>query len=403
MPSFKRVTDKEIANAKAGVHTIIPNLLLRVSQTGAKSWVFRYFKAGKAAQIGLGSYPSRRTLKEACDVADQMREDVANGREPLERIRPTPAKTFQHFALAYISEFESGWKNPKHRQQWRNTLDTYVYPHIGGKSVGDITANDVHELLLPLWAVKTETATRIRMRIEAVLDYAFTKEGIDRRNPARWKGHLKTLLPNPRKAAKANGKLKSHAAPPWRDVPAIMAKLRAKPDVTSALLLRFSILTAARSMEARGARWDEISGKVWTVPAYRTKNGELHRVPLTPEAMEILAVQAERKAEGTTLIFPNPKGSILSDVGINKVLHAACSGMTAHGIARSSFRDWVAEATEFTDKVAEAALNHTNPNETEASYLRTKFFDRRVELMKAWGEFCGGRDYVVELATPLGT
>ena len=398
MPTFKRVTDKEIIHAKPGVHTVIPNLILRVSKTGTKAWVFRYANAGKIRQIGLGSYPNQRTLREACETADQMREDVAKGREPIERIRPTPAKTFEHYALAYLREFESGWKNPKHRQQWRNTLETYVYPHIGDKSVGDITANDIHELLLPMWAVKTETATRVRMRIEAVLDYAFTKEGIDRRNPARWKGNLKTLLPNPRKVAKANGKLKPHAAPAWRDVPAIMAKLRAKPDVASALLLRFSILTAARSMEVRGATWDELAGDVWTVPEHRSKNDELHRVPLNSEAREILAIQADRQVEGSNLIFPNPSGKILSDIAINKVLHSASSGITAHGIARSSFRDWIADATSFPDKIAEAALNHSNPNETEAAYLRTKFFDRRVELMQVWGDFCRGQNSGVELA-----
>lgn len=402
MPTSKGLTDKTVSNAKPGVYTVEPNLILRVSNSGSKAWVFRYSKSGSIKQIGLGSYPAQRTLKAARDLADEMRSDVERGRDPVERIRPPIAKTFKHYALAYISEFETGWKNPKHRQQWRNTLETYVYPHIGDMPISDIKAENVHALLLPLWAVKTETATRVRMRIEAVLDYAFTKEGIDRRNPARWKGNLKSLLPNPRKVAKAAGKLKSHAAPPWRDVPAIMSKLRAKPDVTSALLLRFSILTAARSMEVRGATWDEVRGNVWTVPEHRTKNGELHRVPLNAEAVEILAIQAERKVEGSNLIFPNPSGSPLSDIAINKVLHAACPGITAHGIARSSFRDWIADATRFPDKIAEAALNHTNPNETEASYLRTKFFDRRVELMKAWGDFCRGRDNVVELKAKGG-
>jgi integrase len=179
-----------------------------------------------------------------------------------------------------------------------------------------------------------------------------------------------------------------------------MANLRAKPDVTSALLLRFSILSAARSMEVRGATWDEVEGHVWTVPEQRSKNGELHRVPLNSEAMEILATQANRRAEGSNVIFPNLSGSFLSDIAINKVLHAAYPGITAHGIARSSFRDWIADATRFPDKIAEAALNHSNPNETEAAYLRTKFFDRRVELMKAWGDFCRGKDNVVALAAP---
>jgi len=385
MPTFKRVTDKEILNAKPGVHTMIPNLILRVSKTGAKSWVFRYFKAGKIKQIGLGAYPNQRTLKEACDTADAMRDDVAKGRDPaqqLDRLKPK-AKTFRTYALAYLGEFEKGWKNPKHQQQWRNTLTTFVYPQIGDRSVADITANDIHELLLPLWAVKTETATRIRMRIEKVVDYAFTKEGIDRRNPARWKGNLDNLLPNPRTVTEP----KPHAAPPWAEVPAIMAKLRAKPDVTSALLLRWSILTAARSMETRAATWDEITDKVWTLPKHRTKNGKLHRVPLNNEAMEILAIQASRKVDGSNLIFPGPKGKIISDVAINKVLHAAYPNITAHGIARSSFRDWVADETSYPDKVAEAALNHSNPNETEASYLRTKFLEKRIPLMDDWGKY----------------
>jgi integrase len=279
MPTFKGLTDKAIVSAKPGVYTVEPNLILRVSNSGSKAWVFRYSKAGKIKQIGLGSYPAPRSLKAARDLVDEMRLDVEHGRDPVERIRPPVAKTFKHYALAYIGEFESGWKNPKHRQQWRNTLEAYAYPFIGEMPVSDITADDIHKLLLPLWAVKTETATRVRMRVEAVLDYAFTKEGIDRRNPARWKGNLKTLLPNPRRVAKANGKLKSHAAPPWQDVPAIMGSLRAKPDVTSALLLRFSILTAARSMEVRGATWAEVEGDVWTVPEGRSKNGEADRVP----------------------------------------------------------------------------------------------------------------------------
>ena len=398
MPAFKGLTDKAIASAKPGVYTVEPNLILRVSNSGSKAWVFRYSKAGKIKQIGLGSYPAPRSLKAARDLAEEMRLDLEHARDPIQRVRPPIAKTFKRYALAYISEFESGWKNPKHRQQWRNTLEAYAYPSIGDMPVSNITADHVHKLLLPLWAVKTETATRVRMRIESVLDYAFTKEGIDRRNPARWKGNLKTLLPNPRKVAKANGKLKSHAAPAWQDVPAIMASLRTKPDVTSAMLLRFSILTAARSMEVRGSSWDEIEDDVWTVPEERSKNGERHRVPLNAEAMEILAVQVGHKVEGSNLIFPNPSGTILSDVAINKVLQAAFPDITAHGIARSSFRDWIADATSFPDKIAEAALNHSNPNETEAAYLRTKFFDRRVELMHAWGDFCDGQNTVVELA-----
>lgn len=400
MAAFKAVTDKTIANAKPGVHTVEPNLILRVSNTGSRSWIFRYSKAGKISQLGLGGYPAR-SLKAARDLAELLRDDVAHDRDPVERLKPKAAHTFKSYALAYIAEFESGWRNPKHRQQWRNTLTEYVYPHIGDKAVADITAGDIHGLLLPLWAVKTETATRVRMRIETVLDYAFTKEGIDRRNPARWKGNLDKLLPNPRKTAKAAGKRKSHPAPPHADVPAIMAKLRAKPNVTSALALRFQILTAARSTEVRAMTWDEVDldAKVWRLPAHRAKNEEAHNVPLNEEAAEILKAMAERKLATSERVFPGANGGLLSDVSINKQLSAAYPGITAHGIARSSFRDWVAEKTGFSDKVAEAALNHKNPNATEAAYLRTKFYDERIKLMAAWGSHCAGNSNVVQFAS----
>lgn len=245
------------------------------------------------------------------------------------------------------------------------------------------------------------------MRIETVLDYGFTKEGIDKRNPARWKGNLDNLLPNPLKMAKAAGKGKSHPAAPWREVPAIMEQLRNKPDVSSALALRFSILTASRSTEARGMVWSEVDldKEVWTVPAERTKNGDAHSVPLCGEAVAILQARQERgNAKAPEMVFPGPSGGLLSDVAVNKSLALAAKSagldahITAHGTARSSFRDWVAEATSFPDKVAEAALNHKNPNITEAAYLRTKFFDRRVELMSAWGDFCAGKSNVVQLA-----
>ena len=396
MAAFKAVTDKSVASAKPGVYTIEPNLILRVSNSGSRSWVFRWQSGGKIRQLGLGGYPTR-SLKSARELAEELREDVANGRDPVERVKPSPAKTFKHYALAYIGEFESGWRNPKHRQQWRNTLVDYVYPHIGERTVSEISSAHIHNLLLPMWAIKTETATRVRMRIEAVLDYGFTKEGIDRRNPARWKGNLDKLLPNPRKTAKAAGKRKSHPAPPHADVPAIMAKLRAKPSIVSALALRFQILCAARSTEVRAMTWDEVDleGRVWRLPGSRAKNGEAHNVPLNDEAAEILAYMTEHKFPDCERVFPGAKGGLLSDVSINKQLHAAYVGITAHGIARSSFRDWVAEKTGFSDKVAEAALNHVNPNATEAAYLRTKFLDERVKLMTAWGEYVASNGNVV--------
>jgi integrase len=415
------LTVRQIEALPEGFHSDGGNLYLRVRGNG-RSWVFRYkvpkgaawAAAGKPVELGLGSYPARG-LKDARGVAEALRSEVANKRNPADYLNPpsaepVKAKTFSDYATAYIEAHEAGWRNPKHRQQWRNTIigpkdgeESDVQPYakpIWTKAPGEITSAHIADLLEPIWRTKTETATRVRQRIETIIDYAFVKEGIDRRNPARWKGNLEHVLPDPRKAAKAAGKLKNHAAPPWADVPAIMASLRAKPAVTSALALRFSILTAARSMETRAMTWSEvdIDGAVWRLPGERTKNGEAHDVPLNAEALAILKGLAKDDSKPTDRVFAGPTGGLLSDVAINKVLYAAYPDITAHGIARSSFRDWVAEATSFSDKIAEAALNHRNPNETEAAYLRTKFFDRRIELMRAWGDFVAGKDNVIKLA-----
>jgi integrase len=406
MAGKKVTTAREIDTVQPGSYSAAPNLILRVKPTGARSWVFRYQAGGKVKEIGLGKAGTKeRGLGEARELAEEMRRAIRNGDDPATILKPKhdpKAMTFKVYAEQYITANEAGWRNPKHRQQWRTTIlgsEAYAKP-LWHMRPGEISVGDVQKLLMTVWANKTETASRVRQRIETIIDYAYVIEGIDRRNPARWKGNLDKLLPNPRKIAKANGKLKPHAAPPWQEVPAIMAKLRLKPDVVSALALRFSILTFARSTEVRAGTWDEIDldNAVWTIPGDRTKNEESHSVPLNSEALTILNVMAERKHSRTNRIFPGASGGLLSDVAINKVLHAAMPGITAHGIARSSSRDWVADATSFSDKVAEAALNHKNPNETEAAYLRTKFFDRRVELMKAWGEFLAGKENVIKLA-----
>jgi len=417
MAALNQLTVRQIDGLPDGFHSDGGNLYLRVRGNG-RSWVFRYKVRrdarwasadliGKPVELGLGAYPAR-SLKDARGVAESLRSEIANGRNPALIVKPEDEAaplSFKGYADEYITNHEGGWRNPKHKQQWRNTIigDEAYAKLLWDKRPGAITAGDVQAMLLPMWATKTETATRVRQRVETILDYAFVKEGIDRRNPARWKGNLDKLLPNPRKVAKAAGKLKSHAAPPWQDCPAIMASLRAKPDVVSALALRFSILTAARSTEVRAMVWDEVNvdAAVWTVPGDRTKNEEVHAVPLTEEALEILNAAEKLKHPDSNRVFPGANGGLLSDVAINKVLHAAMPGITAHGIARSSFRDWVADATSFPDKIAEAALNHKNPNETEAAYLRTKFFPRRVELMKAWADFLNGQDNVVNISPAL--
>ncbi len=367
---------------------------------------------GKPIEISLGSYPAL-SLAKARDKAAEVRAVIAEDRDPREQDKDdagaqAPKPTFKQYAEDYIRDNEGGWRNPKHKAQWRNTIigdgkpakpdkpapEPYAKP-LWNKRPGDITVSDIHKLLSPLWATKTETATRLRQRVETVLDYAFVIEDIDRRNPARWKGNLDKLLPKPRKITK----VKNFAAPDWRLVPDIMGKLRDKPDVMSALALRFSILTAARSTEVRDSTWDEVDfeAATWTLASERTKNEEMHVVPLCEEALGILTDLKAKADLDQPRIFPGAKGGLLSDVAINKVLHAAMPGITAHGIARSSFRTWVSEATSFPGVVAEAALNHKQKNAVEAVYNRTTYFDKRIDLMKSWGEFLKVKDNVVEI------
>ena len=410
MAGIHKLSTTQLRGFPDGTYADGGNLYFRV-RGKSRSWVFRFKvpqkatwgkagEAGKPIEMGLGAFPAR-SLADARGVAETARGDLANDRDPRHRFKVEEAEadqpTFKKYADDYIRDNEGGWRNPKHKQQWRNTIvgdDAYAKP-LWNKRPGDIAVSDIHKLLSPLWATKTETATRLRQRVETVLDYAFVIEDIDRRNPARWKGNLDKLLPKPRKITK----VKNFAAPDWRLVPDIMGKLRDKPDVMSALALRFSILTAARSTEVRDSTWDEVDfeAATWTLASERTKNEEMHVVPLCEEALGILTDLKAKADPDQPRIFPGAKGGLLSDVAINKVLHAAMPGITAHGIARSSFRTWVSEATSFPGVVAEAALNHKQKNAVEAVYNRTTYFDKRIELMKSWGEFLKGEDNVVEI------
>ncbi len=408
--ALNQLTDKEIqAHIRKGKAKLLSdggNLYLRL-RGESQSWLFR-FKVpqaaawanaelrGKPIEIGLKAYPAR-SLSDARRVAEELRSDLANDIDPRERFRvgDDDGETFQKWAKAYIGKEEGGWRNPKHRQQWRNTLRDYVYSELGKRPVADITRNHVKAALQPLWDdEKFETFSRVRMRIETVLDYAFYELDIDRANPARWKGNLQNSFGKLGKRQK----VKSHAAAPWREVPAIMAKLRAKPEVVSALAMRFSILTAARSGEVRGLEWREIdeAERVWRLPEARSKNGKEHHVPLNAEAIEILENMKALGLEGKR-VFAGPTGGMISDVAVSKQLKAAYPGITAHGTARSSFRDWVADATNYPGEVAEAALNHTNPNAIEAAYLRTTYFEKRKMMMDDWGNFLAGINNVVSM------
>lgn len=387
MAAINRLSELKVKGKLApGWHADGGNLFLRVRETGTRSWFFRFKSAGKVREIGLGT-PADRKLKEVRDLAALMRNAVANGHDPADVLKApdeAEAKTFKAYAEELIAAKRVGWRNAKHIQQWGNTLRDYAYPAIGDRLAADVTLADVKAILEPLWATKTETASRLRMRLEAVLDYAFIHEGLDRRNPARWRGNLDKLFAAPRKVSP----VKHHDAAPYDKVPAVVAALKAK-DSTSALCLRFTILTAARSGEARGARWSEIDekAKTWVIPANRMKAGREHKVPLSDDALAILTTMKPRKVEGSDLVFPGPNGGLLSDVAVNKTLHAILSDVTVHGF-RSSFRQWGAETTGYPSAVLELALAHVNKDRVEAAYQRSDLYEKRKDLMATWAKYC---------------
>jgi integrase len=396
MATIKLLTAREVDTLPAGFHSDGSNLYLRVRDTGSRAWVFRYKRAGEVIELGLGPVADR-SLSQARELAGRMRTALADGRDPAPLVRvkrDSTALTFKNCAEALIEAKRSGWRNVKHVQQWENTLEQYAYPTIGDKLPADVSLADVKAILLPMWATKTETATRLRQRIEGVLDYAAVHEGAHGRyNPAQWRANLDKMLPAARKVTK-----KVHfAAAPYADVPAIMSTLRDK-DFLSAYCLRFTILTAARSGEARGALWSEIDTKArtWTIEASRMKAGRTHRVPLCDEAMAILTKMQQWRQGDAASVFPGARGGLLSDVAVNKALHAIAPDVTCHGF-RSSFREWGAETTAFPSAVLELALAHVNKDKIEEAYQRSDLFERRLELMTAWGKFCANAGNVVQI------
>ena len=377
-----------------GLHADGGNLFLRV-RGDSRAWVFRYKKEGKQTWLGLGS-PNSRSLSEARGLAELMRNAILNNRDPADELKvqeEPKAMTFKECALALIESKRPSWRNAKHADQWSNTLSQYAYPSIGEKTPVDVTLADVKAILEPLWTTKTETANRLRMRMEAVLDYAAVHEGSDRRNPARWKGNLDMVLPSPRKIKKVT----HFASASYSDVPRIMSELRSK-DCLSAYCLRFTILTATRSGEARGALWCEINldARSWTIPAKRMKAQREHVIPLCDEAIEILKTMQQWRMNDSALAFPGARGGCISDVAVNKTLHAIVPDVTVHGF-RSSFRIWGAETTSTPSAVLELALAHVNPNKVEAAYQRSDLFERRKVLMAIWGDYCSNFGEVVQL------
>ena len=370
----------------------VDGLALQVTATGARSWVLRFSAAGRRHEMGLGSFPSV-TLATARDKARRHRSLAEEGGDPLAARRALRSaasaeqlaqRTFTEVAAQYIAQHEKSWKNAKHQAQWAATLRTYAEPSIGKLLVRDIRPAHVIAVLEPIWTTKTETATRVRSRIELVLDYATARGYREGLNPARWKVNLDAALPKASKVAP----VRHHAAVEVKDVPLFMKRLRSQAGV-GAQALEFAVLTAARSGEVRGATWSEIDieAALWTIPALRMKSGREHRVPLSKPAIQLLRhLPGDRLAENH--VFLGVRGA-LSDMSLTAVLRRMNVAATAHGF-RSTFRDWVAEHTEYSGEVAEMALSHAIGDKVEAAYRRGDLLAKRVALMADWASFLEG-------------
>lgn len=376
-----------------GVHRVGKGLYLQITGSGARSYLLRYRLNGRSREMGLGGF-DLVGLAEARETATEYRKLVKQGIDPIdhrnrERIALRMAQearlSFEEAARRYIAANEAAWRNPKHRQQWRNTLATYVYPVMGRLPVGEVETPHVLEVLNPIWQAKPETASRVRGRIETVLDWAKANGFREGENPARWRGHLAKILPPRAKLAA----VEHHAALPYDDMPAFMVDLRSR-DALTARALEFLILTAARSGEVRGATWDEIDldKGVWVIPAGRMKAAREHRVPLSTPAKSLLKPLSD--ARTGAFVFPSAGERPLSETAFSALLkRMGRDTITAHGF-RSSFRQWCAERTNFPREVAEAALAHTLKDKVEAAYQRGDMFEKRKKLMDAWASFIAG-------------
>ncbi|MBK1688900.1 tyrosine-type recombinase/integrase [Rubrivivax gelatinosus] len=395
MPKIaKELNALAVSRLKApGVHPVgvVPGLALQVSETGGRSWVLRVMVGTRRRWMGLGGYPEV-SLADARDKARAARELVRQGVDPIEKAREQRSalkssaartKTFRAVAEAYVDAHRSAWRNAKHAAQWAATLETYAHPVVGDLLVADIEREHVLEILRPIWTEKTETATRVRGRVESVLSYAmaagYRPEGL---NPARWRGHLDKLLPKPSKVAK----VEHHPALPIPRVGEFMQRLRAMQGM-GARALEFAILTAARSGEVRGATWNEIDieAAVWTVPASRMKAGKEHRVPLSTAAVDLLKA-VPRLVNDDNLVFVSPRGKALSDMTLSAVTRRMAESAVPHGF-RSTFRDWAAERTTYPSDLAETALAHAIGNKVEAAYRRGDQFEKRRRMMADWAAF----------------
>jgi integrase len=366
-------------------------LHLRITPAGTKLWVCRIMVGEKRVDLGLGDYRDV-SLSDARDKARDARRSVRLGVSP---VQPKPKleapvapklNTFKMAALELIASKKNEWKNAKHKAQWESTLETYAFPVLGGMDVSAIGLPEILSVLKPIWLEKTETATRVRGRIESVLDYATVHNWRAGDNPARWRGLLDKVLPAPGKIAQTE----HHKAMPSEETPAFM-RLMEGAKGTSPAALRLLVLTAARSGEIRGARWDEFDlvGGVWTIPAERMKAGAEHRVPLSKQALRLLSELP--RFDGVELLFPSALDGKkpISDMTMTNLLRKRGMEYVPHGF-RSTFRDWAGDNTEYPRELIEAALAHTIENKTEAAYRRKSALERRRPLMQDWADYLDG-------------
>jgi integrase len=408
----------QVAKTKApGRHSDGGGLQLFVKPSGAAVWVFRYSAGGARRDMGLGPArgPGAVTLAAARDRAAELRRLVNAEIDPIEKRKADAAaaeagaqaaaaraKTFSEVVDLYLAAHEASWRNAKHRAQWAMTLREYAGPRLGALPVAEIETEHVTAVLEPLWTKKPETATRLRGRVEAVLDYAAVRKWREGANPARWRGHLDKVFPRRAKVRP----VEHHAALPWQDLPGFMAALRAR-DGVAARALECTILTAARSGEVLGARWPEIDldAAAWTVPRERMKAGREHRVALSPAAVALLRglLPLRRADDPDPLVFPGQReGRPLSVMAMTMALRRMGRGdLTVHGF-RSTFRDWAGETTAHPREVVEAALAHRLGDKVEQAYARGDLFQKRRKLMSDWAGFCGcsPAEVVPLVATP---
>lgn len=369
----------------------VEGLQLRITEAGTRLWIYRSVIEGKRRDIGLGYYEDV-TLSQARDEAREKRRAVRLGLDvglaPVgQRKAPTEAPLiaghpFEAVAMEFLDSKKDGWRNEKHKTQWVRTLETYAFPVIGQMDVADVELAHVLDILRPMWLTKTETATRLRGRIESVIGYAIAHEWRDKGNPAQWRGLLDKVLPEPSKVKKTE----HHKSMPAAETPAFMTLLDGM-EGGAARALQLLILTATRSGEVRGARWSEfdLDEQIWTIPAERMKAGAEHRVPLSEQALSIL--QRVPRLESVDMLFPDRSGrKPISDLALSKILRKQELGYVPHGF-RSTFRDWAGDNTEYARELLEVSLAHTLESKVEAAYRRKDALERRRPLMQDWANF----------------